>query len=882
MRSMLWSLTLALVACGSSPADHDADHADDLFGLPTGQSPVAPRRVPLTVSPLVKGSTGTFTITGLPWGTRATILASANTNAPGVCPPGIAPTCADIAQPWSSLGEAVADVHGVATLEITVPAAAPASFEVQAYAVDAPAIYLSTSAIVEVLTATSDRDGDGVNNAAELTRGANPFLADSDADGVNDALEVTRGTDPALADSDDDGLSDGAEATAGSNPLLADTDGDGLSDGAEVTLFGTSPTAADSDNDGRGDAVEVGPQTIALNEVQPRNDSTEADASGAFPDWVELVNPTANPIDLSRVTLRIGAASWTANGTLPAGGLVRFFADEHTTQPIDVAPLALPQAGGLLQLLLDGVEVDNLLWGEVAADVSLARYPDGWALTAEPTPGLANGEGPSAYTDPSDALFRDDAISTVRLWLPPASRASLEASPYTEVEASLEVDGVSFGQIGVHIKGQIGSFRTLAEKTAFKVDLNAYEPRSYRGLEALTLNNMVQDASYVHEAMTYALFRAAGVPAPRVGYTWLYVDDELFGLYLNVESVDDEFLDRWFDDGNGPMWEGAYGTDFTPGAVGSFDYDEGPLIENRTPLQQITNVLQTTPNANNLRTLEQLIDLDEVLAEAAVERVTGHWDGYYTANNYRVYDDPTDGKMAMIPWGVDQTWGGAIDVYGGYGAIMTWCVQIPECRAQYDNHLWLAANTVDRIGLIDQLDDLAAFLAPSIPLDVRGHHDVGYFQGSVDGTRYAMQTLPADILTRLNLNCTGVNDPPACYSCDTVAFGLMCRQAVPWAVADQACRDFGQKLVLLRTSQANASISAVTEPYGQHWIGLTDRTVEGTFTWNNGAALSFSNWWAGEPNNYGGDEDCIGNNFGGTGYWNDYSCWTSLPFACQP
>lgn len=877
MRSILWSLSLALVACGPT----SEESAVDLPGLPADQAPVPPQRVPLTASSVVKGSTATFSVTGLPWGTRATFLASANTAAPGACPPGIAPTCVDIAQPWSSLGEAVADLHGTASLQITIPAAAPATFEVQAYAIDAPTIYLSSSALVEALAPTADRDGDGVTNAAELTRGASPFLADSDADGVNDAAEVAQGTDPANPDSDQDRLLDGAEASAGANPLLADTDGDGLSDGAEVSQFGTSPTDADSDHDGRSDAAEVGPQTVALHEVQPRNDSTEPDASGAFPDWVELVNPTAAPLDLSRVTLRIGAASWTPSGTLPAGGIVRFFADENTTDPVAVAPLALPQAGGLLQLLLDGAEVDNLVWGAVEADVSLARYPDGWALTAEPTPGMPNGAAPSTYTDPSDALFRSDAISTVRLWLPPASRASLDASPYTEVPASLEVNGLSFGQIGVHIKGQIGSLRTLAEKAAFKVDLNAYEPRSYRGLEALTLNNMVQDPSYVHEAMTYALFRAAGVPAPRVGYTWLYVDDELFGLYLNVESVDDAFLDRWFGDGNGPMWEGAYGTDFTPGAVGSFEYDEGPLIEDRSPLQQITNVLLTTPNATNLRTLERLIDLDEVLAEAAVERVSGHWDGYYTANNYRVYDDPTDGKMAMLPWGVDQTWGGAIDVYGGYGAIITWCVQIGECRAQYDNHLWLAANAVDRIDLIGQLDDLSAFLAPSVPLDARGHHDLGYFQGSVDGTRSAMQTLPADILTRLNLDCTGVNDPPACYSCDTVAFGLMCRQAVPWVVADQACRDFGQQLVLMRTAQTNNSVSAVTAPYGQHWIGLTDRAVEGTFRWNNGAVATFTRWWAGEPNN-SGDEDCIGNNFGGTGYWNDYNCGTSLPFACQP
>jgi hypothetical protein len=44
------------------------------------------------------------------------------------------------------------------------------------------------------------------------------------------------------------------------------------------------------------------------------------------------------------------------------------------------------------------------------------------------------------------------------------------------------------------------------------------------------------------------------------------------------------------------------------------------------------------------------------------------------------------------------------------------------------------------------------------------------------------------------------------------------------------------------------------------WIGLSDRATEGTFVWDDGSALAFSNWAAGEPNSGGLDatyqEDC--------------------------
>lgn len=43
------------------------------------------------------------------------------------------------------------------------------------------------------------------------------------------------------------------------------------------------------------------------------------------------------------------------------------------------------------------------------------------------------------------------------------------------------------------------------------------------------------------------------------------------------------------------------------------------------------------------------------------------------------------------------------------------------------------------------------------------------------------------------------------------------------------------------------------------WVGADDMSTKGSFVWNDGSPLltSSSLWNAGEPNNSGGNEDCV-------------------------
>lgn len=154
----------------------------------------------------------------------------------------------------------------------------------------------SITTIADVLPG-DDYDGDGDSNLEEFAAGSDPTdpnstAVDTDGDGMNDAWEITYFTNittsDGTADGDTDGLSDYEEFIENTNPTLADTDGDTLNDGDEVSgdlnvAFYNDPTDpldADSDDDGLTDAQEInGTLNVAFSNepTDPNDDDTDFD-----------------------------------------------------------------------------------------------------------------------------------------------------------------------------------------------------------------------------------------------------------------------------------------------------------------------------------------------------------------------------------------------------------------------------------------------------------------------------------------------------------------------------------------------------------------------------------------------------------------------------
>lgn len=285
--------------------------------------------------------------------------------------------------------------------------------------------------------------------------------------------------------------------------------------------------------------------------------------------------------------------------------------------------------------------------------------------------------------DPRSALFNKNKVYTFhfRISSEDSIKMEMEALKEKYVAAQLNLDGETFGTVGVRYKGSSYSlgncFDTLGNhfqkkecgKVSLKVKFNKFTDslRLY-SMKELNLHSMFSDGSKMRDMISYQMFRDMGIYSPRTSYVKVYVNDVLWGIFVAVEAIDGRFTKaRWPESGDGNLYKEAWPI------TNDTSYYSDMLETNNDPEDSAdVSAMVDLYNAINSSTVEtftnnvsSFIDFDYLTRYMAVDRAIKNWDGitgwYYSAHwlgnhNYFFYqeEDP-DGKIWLIPWDLDNT-----------------------------------------------------------------------------------------------------------------------------------------------------------------------------------------------------------------------------------
>ncbi len=272
-------------------------------------------------------------------------------------------------------------------------------------------------------------------------------------------------------------------------------------------------------------------------------------------------------------------------------------------------------------------------------------------------------------TYPSTAGLYD--ISTLRTFFiqfeNPDWESELEAFYRTDVDvpATVIVDGKTYRDVGVHFRGMSsfgmvprGSKRSL--NLAFDFANQNQQIGSYRTLNLLNVNG---DPTFVRPVL-YATIARNYIAAPAANYARVVINGESWGVFVNVQQFNRDFVRDNFKTTDGARWR----VPGMPGGRGGWQY-LGPDVERyRTTYEirtkdtdkswrdliHVFQVLNETP-ANRLEAaLAPILDVDAVLKFLALEVTLVNSDGYWArASDYSIYQD-VQGRFHVIPHDMNE------------------------------------------------------------------------------------------------------------------------------------------------------------------------------------------------------------------------------------
>lgn len=578
---------------------------------------------------------------------------------------------------------------------------------------------------------------------------------------------------------------------------------------------------------------------------------------------------------------------------------------------IRIAALAaLPAILGALAYGCGGndLELPSPSGGDPGVD---AGVPDG---SVDPDSGTPEAGPPPPPPDETKKVFNPTKLHTIDITVDPMYLAQLGNDMENRVPCTVTFNDKTIENAGCRKKGGIGSVQPLSGKPGFSLKFNEFEKgKDLHSLTRLTLNNAVEDSSFLSEHLGYEVYRRAGIPAARTAHGVVRFNGETKGIYVVSESTDKKFLERGFGEGNeeGNLYEGPAFTDFVTDPMGMELKDEVEEMRTRDDIIAFADYVQSAPDATFAEGAKEMVDLDRFITGYAIDAIFHHWDGYsfVVVNNYYMYNDPGSKRFVFMPHGMDQLFDNLnfdVDTRPN-GRLSRRVREIPELDQQFHDQIESVLKTAWNVPeLIARINQVEAVVNTNTNMDPAAVDDVASFNARVDKVRYAVAYRKSILLGEpLNVCGNGVVEPPedcddsntktgdgcssTCFdekSCVPASYAgasyAFCLDPHTFLEAEYVCKGYDATLAVPDDAAENDWVASTAMSLGNqnYWIGVDDQEEDGKYVKPDGTPVTFFAWGNGEPD--GNDaKNCVSIDPAAGGGWNDKVCTQQFGAICK-
>ncbi len=124
-----------------------------------------------------------------------------------------------------------------------------------------------------------------------------------------------------------------------------------------------------------------------------------------------------------------------------------------------------------------------------------------------------------------------------------------------EVPAKLTVDGKVYNDVGVHFRGASSFGVGEGRKRSLNLSLDfIHKKQDLKGYRTLNLLNSNGDPTFLRAALYHRIAREY-LPSPQANWVRVVINGESWGVYVNVQQFNKDFIEEWFGTAKGARWK---------------------------------------------------------------------------------------------------------------------------------------------------------------------------------------------------------------------------------------------------------------------------------------------------------------------------------------